>query len=136
MTFAGLVVFAGASLACGLADGIGLLLAARCVQAVGGAAAVCAALELMPRGLRAPSATAARAWAAAGAAGAALGPGIGGLLTELVSWQSIFLVQVPVALVLAVAVAASVARRGADASRGPAPRDGPAAPRRQRRPWR
>lgn len=47
LTVAGLVVFAAASLACGLADGIGLLLAARCVQALGGSAAVCAALELL-----------------------------------------------------------------------------------------
>ena len=56
VALAGLVVFGAASLVCGLADSIGLLLAARCVQAVGGAAAVCASLELLPsRGrLRAP----------------------------------------------------------------------------------
>jgi hypothetical protein len=47
---------------------------------------------------------AALVWAAAGAAGAALGPGIGGLLTELVSWEAIFLVQVPVALALGIAL--------------------------------
>ena len=51
-------------------------------------------------------------WAAAGATGAALGPAIGGLLTELVSWQSIFLVQVPVALAAAVPILA-VARHEA-----------------------
>ena len=44
----GLAIFGGASLICGLSDSIGLLLAARCVQAVGGAAAVCASLELLP----------------------------------------------------------------------------------------
>lgn len=101
MTAAGLVVFAAASLACGIATSIEVLLGARCVQAAGGAAAVCAALELMPSALGSER-RAARAWATAGATGAALGPGIGGLLTELVSWESIFLVQVPVALVLAV----------------------------------
>jgi MFS family permease len=101
LTVAGLLLFALASLACGLAPGIELLLAARCVQAVGGAAAVCAALELMPA-VYGSERQAARAWAAAGATGAALGPGIGGLLTELISWQSIFLVQVPVALLLVV----------------------------------
>jgi MFS family permease len=101
VTVGGLVVFAGASLACGLAPSIEVLLAARCVQAIGGAAAVCAALELLPGAVGSERA-AATTWAAAGAAGAALGPGLGGLLTELVSWQSIFLVQVPAALALAV----------------------------------
>jgi predicted MFS family arabinose efflux permease len=100
LTVAGLLVFAAASLACGLADSIELLLGARCLQAIGGAAAVCAALELMPS-VSGSERAAALAWARAGAIGAALGPGAGGLLTELVSWQSIFLVQVPVALVLA-----------------------------------
>jgi predicted MFS family arabinose efflux permease len=106
VTVAGLAVFALASLACGLADGIGPLLGARCVQAVGGAAAVCAALELMPAASGSERA-AALTWARAGAIGAALGPGLGGVLTELVSWQSIFFVQVPVAAVLAVRLAPS-----------------------------
>ncbi len=47
---------------------------------------------------------AARVWAAAGAAGAAIGPAVGGLLTQLVSWQSIFLVQTPLALMIALTV--------------------------------
>ena len=100
LTVAGLVVFALASLACGLADSIGVLLVARCAQALGGAAAICAALELLPSVVGSER-RAATAWAAAGAAGAALGPGIGGLMTELISWQSIFLAQVPATLALA-----------------------------------
>ena len=44
----GLAVFAGASLACGLATELSTLILARCVQALGGAAAVTAALELLP----------------------------------------------------------------------------------------
>jgi MFS family permease len=99
LTCAGLVLFAAASLACGLSDDIALLIGGRCVQALGGAAAVCGALELLPESVGSERRAAAR-WAMAGAAGAALGPGLGGLLTELVSWQSIFLVQVPVALAL------------------------------------
>ncbi len=91
---AGLVVFGAASLVCGLAPSLAVLLGARCVQAVGGAATVCGALELLPAELGSEG-RAARLWAAAGALGAALGPAAGGLLTELVSWQSIFLVQVP-----------------------------------------
>src|SRR4051794_41890441 len=44
----GLAIFAGAGLACGLADSLTTLVVARCIQAVGGAAAVTAALELLP----------------------------------------------------------------------------------------
>jgi hypothetical protein len=51
-------------------------------------------------------------WAAAGATGAALGPAVGGLLTELVSWQSIFLFQAPVAIAAGVPILA-VARHEA-----------------------
>ncbi len=101
LTVAGLGLFAAASLACGLAPGIEVLIGARCLQALGGAAAVCASLELMPAVYGAER-TAARAWATAGAVGAALGPAVGGLLTELISWQAIFLFQVPVAVAVLV----------------------------------
>jgi predicted MFS family arabinose efflux permease len=107
----GLAIFAGAGLACGLADELSTLIVARCVQALGGAAAVTAALELLPATVGSER-RAATVWAAAGATGAALGPAVGGILTELVSWQSIFLVQVPVALVAAVPIL-SVARHEA-----------------------
>ncbi|HEU5142898.1 MAG TPA: MFS transporter, partial [Solirubrobacterales bacterium] len=107
----GLAVFAGASVACGLASELGTLIAARCVQALGGAAAVTAILELLPANVGSER-RAAVVWAAAGATGAALGPAIGGLLTELVSWQSIFLFQAPVAIAAGVPVLA-VARHEA-----------------------
>jgi len=99
----GLAIFAGAGLACGLADNLSTLIVARCVQAVGGAAAVTAALELLPATVGSER-RAATVWAAAGATGAALGPAVGGLLTELVSWQSIFFLQVPLALAAAVPI--------------------------------
>ncbi len=108
----GLAVFAGASLACGLSAELGTLIAARCVQALGGAAAVTAALELLPA-TTGSERRAVALWAAAGATGAALGPAIGGLLTELVSWQSIFLLQVPVAVVAGAPILA-VARHEAE----------------------
>ncbi|MEZ5077824.1 MAG: MFS transporter [Solirubrobacterales bacterium] len=99
----GLAIFAGAGLACGVAESLSTLLLARCVQALGGAAAVTAALELLPVTVGSER-RAAAVWAAAGATGAALGPALGGILTELISWQSIFLVQVPVALAAAVPI--------------------------------
>jgi MFS family permease len=101
----GLAVFAGAGLACGIADELSTLIAARCVQALGGAVAVTAALELLPATVGSER-RAATIWAAAGATGAALGPAVGGFFTELVSWQSIFLLQVPVALAAAVPILA------------------------------
>lgn len=107
----GLAVFAGAGLACGASTTLGALIAARCVQALGGAAAVTAALELLPA-TAGSERRAVAVWAVAGATGAALGPAIGGLLTELISWQSIFLLQAPVAIAAAVPILA-VARHEA-----------------------
>jgi len=99
----GIAVFAAASLACGLAESFTMLLVARGVQALGGAAAVCAALELLPRELGSER-RATAVWAGAGALGAAAGPAIGGALTETINWQAIFLAQVPIALAALVLV--------------------------------
>ncbi|HXV04928.1 MAG TPA: MFS transporter [Solirubrobacterales bacterium] len=107
----GLAVFAGAGIACGVSSSLGSLIAARCVQALGGAATVTAVLELLPA-TTGSERRAVTVWAAAGATGAALGPAVGGLLTQLVSWQSIFLFQAPAALAAAVPILA-VARHEA-----------------------
>ena len=64
-------------------------------------------------------ASAARIWALAGVLGAALGPAAGGILTQLLGWESIFLVQVPLLLV------ALLALRGAVAPRIPEPAERP-----------
>ena len=101
----GLAIFAGAGLACGLADNLSTLILARCVQALGGAAAVTAALELLPATVGSER-RAARSGPAPGRPGRRSGPAVGGMLTELVSWQSIFLIQVPVALAAAVPILA------------------------------
>lgn len=97
----GLAVFAGASLACGLSTDLASLITARAVQGLGGAATVTAALELLSISLGSDR-RAIPIWVGAGAIGAALGPAIGGLLTEFVSWQSIFLIQVPVCILCGV----------------------------------
>jgi MFS family permease len=93
----GTLVFAAASLACGLAPSFGVLVGARCGQAVGGALLVCAALDLLTE-IDGTDARAVRTWATAGVLGAALGPAAGGILTETLGWESIFLVQAPLAL--------------------------------------
>ncbi|HTN25656.1 MAG TPA: MFS transporter [Solirubrobacteraceae bacterium] len=92
-----LALFAAASLACAAAPSLGALIAARTAQGVIGAVVVAAALErlvaLNGRG------RAVALWAAAGVLGSAVGPALGGFLTETFSWQAMFALQAPVALV-------------------------------------
>ena len=110
----GIAVFAGASALCAVAGSMDVLIAARCVQAVGGAFAVVGILQLLVDELAERRGTA--WWIAAGVFGTAIGPVAGGLLTDAFTWRSIFFVQVPIA---ALAVPAALARRG-ESNRGPA----------------
>lgn len=107
---AGTIVFSGSSLACGLAPSFEVLVGARFVQAAGGALLVTAALDLLSP-TTGGERRAARVWVSAGVLGAALGPAAGGILTELLGWESIFLVQVPLVLVPLAALYGVVARR-------------------------
>jgi MFS family permease len=93
----GTLVFAVASLVCGLVHVFGVLVAGRSVQGVAGAAVVCAALALL-REVTGSDGAAGRIWIRAGIAGAALGPAAGGILTQLLGWESIFIVQAPAVL--------------------------------------
>jgi MFS family permease len=93
----GTVVFSAASLACAFAPSFAALVTARGVQGVAGAAVVCAALDLLGQATGG-DARAARIWALAGIVGAALGPAMGGILTQLLGWEWIFILQAPVAL--------------------------------------
>jgi hypothetical protein len=106
----GALVFAAASLGCGLAGSIGALLALRGVQAAGGAALLVGAFSLLDAG-----GAGRRAWTATAIFGFAAGPALGGALTQAFDWRAIFLVQVPIA-----AAAAVAAWRAAPAE--PAPR--------------
>jgi MFS family permease len=103
------VVFAVASLACAFAPTFGVLVGLRAVQGVAGAAVVCAALDLLAEATGA-DASAARIWALAGIVGASVGPAIGGILTQLLGWESIFVLQAPVALLGLLALAGATAR--------------------------
>ncbi|MEW9550066.1 MFS transporter [Nonomuraea sp. NPDC050783] len=97
-----LAVFALASLACGIAPGGGLLLAARVVQGAGGAAMMATTLALISatyQGRR--RGIAFGVWGGVNGAAAALAPVLGGLLTEHLHWRAIFLVNLPISLVAA-----------------------------------
>src|SRR3977135_1310768 len=94
---AGLVVFTGASLWCGLAGGAGSLIAARTVQGVGAALMNPATLSIITATFppRQPG-TAIRSWAGLSALALAIGPLVGGLLTQDINWSWIFFINVPV----------------------------------------
>ena len=115
---AGLVGFTLGSVLCGLAPGVGLLIAARVIQAAGAGAMVPASLSLLLAAVPAQArAKAIGTWSALGALGAALGPVIGGSLVQ-VNWRWVFWVNVPVGLA-AVLLAARVVPESRDsASRG------------------
>src|SRR3954454_21883592 len=101
----GIVVFAAASLACGLANSPALLVGSRAVQGLGAAFMAPAALSLLTvifaegeernRGLG--------VWAAIAGAGGAIGLLAGGLLTTQLSWRWVFFVNVPIAAFAALA---------------------------------
>jgi EmrB/QacA subfamily drug resistance transporter len=101
---AGLAVFASASLACALAPSAGFLIGARAIQGVGGAllnpaslSIVAATFPTRERGM------AIGIWAGVSASALAVGPLVGGLLTEHVGWSSIFFVNVPIGAIAIVA---------------------------------
>jgi len=96
---AGIATFAAASLVCALAPALPVLVAARCAQGLAGAAVVAAALELL--GAEMAGRRAVAVWGGAGIFGAAVGPALGGALTELLSWEAIFFAQVPLVLLAA-----------------------------------
>ena len=103
MFLAGLSVFTVASLASAFATGAGALFAARAGQGLGAAMLSPAALSIITTAFSGPQRTKALgAWGAVGGAGAAIGVLLGGILTELVDWRSIFFINLPVAIVVAV----------------------------------
>jgi MFS family permease len=113
----GVVIFAAASLACAFASSFGVLIGARTVQGVAGAAVVCAALDLLS-GVLGADAPAARVWALAGVLGASLGPAAGGILTQALGWESIFVVQAPIALATLLALASLTLQQTVTKSEG------------------
>jgi EmrB/QacA subfamily drug resistance transporter len=97
---AGLAIFTAASLACGLATSAGFLIGARIVQGVGAALMNPATLSIITatfpprqRGM------AIGIWAGVSAMALAIGPLVGGILTEQINWSWIFFVNIPVGII-------------------------------------
>ncbi|MFC5994756.1 MFS transporter [Pseudonocardia hispaniensis] len=100
----GVLWFALASLACGIAPSIETLVAARALQGVGGALLTPGSLAIISASFRRDDRAAAiGAWSGLGGIGAAIGPFLGGWLVEW-SWRLVFLINLPLAAVV-VAVA-------------------------------
>jgi predicted MFS family arabinose efflux permease len=114
----GAVVFAAASMVAGAASSLAVLLVARCVQGVGATLVLAGSLPLLGAliGRRRGRA----AWATAATAGAAVGPALGGFLTQVFNWRAIFFVQAPV-VAAALAVCAIPAARAVTRERGTRP---------------
>ena len=95
----GLSIFTAASLASGLAPSPGALVAARAAQGLGAALLTPAALSIITTTYTGSQRTKAlSAWGAIGSAGAAAGVLFGGVLTTALSWEWVFLINVPVGL--------------------------------------
>ncbi len=102
---AGLTLFAVASLAGGIADSQGVLIAARAVQGLGGAIIAPASLSILTTTFTEGAARnrAVGIWGAMGGAGGAAGVLLGGVITDLLSWRWILFINVPIGLLAAVA---------------------------------
>jgi EmrB/QacA subfamily drug resistance transporter len=102
----GLTVFTAASLWCGLAGSIGMLVAARVVQGIGAALLTPQTLStitrIFPAGRRG---VAMSVWGATAGVATLVGPLAGGVLVDHLGWQWIFIVNVPIGIIgLALAV--------------------------------
>lgn len=97
----GVVWFAVASLLCGLAPGLGTLVAARALQGVGGALLTPGSLSILQASFREEDrGRAIGAWSGLAGVAAAVGPFVGGWLVGAGSWRLVFLVNVPLAAVV------------------------------------
>ncbi|MDQ0377866.1 MFS transporter [Amycolatopsis thermophila] len=94
--------FATASLLCGLAPNTWTLILARVLQGVGGALLTPGSLAILEASFHPDDrAKAIGAWSGLGGIAGAFGPFLGGWLVEVASWRLVFLINVPLALVVA-----------------------------------
>src|SRR6476661_8539921 len=96
---AGFVIFTFASFLCGISGNATLLNLARGLQGVGGAAMFATSLALIAQEFQGRErATAIGVWGATIGGAVAIGPLVGGLITEHLGWEWIFFVNVPIGI--------------------------------------
>jgi len=97
---AGFALFTAASAACGLAPGLGVLVAARAVQGLGAAILVPCSLILLSHAFPAPAdrSRAVGLWAAGASVALSGGPLVGGALIAALGWRAIFFINVPIGI--------------------------------------
>ncbi len=102
MFLAGIVLFTGASLACGVAGSQEMLVVARAVQGLGGAVVSAVSLSLIMTLFTEPAdrAKAMGVFGFVASGGGTLGVLLGGVLTDVLSWHWIFLVNIPIGIVV------------------------------------
>jgi predicted MFS family arabinose efflux permease len=102
VTRVGLAVFCLASVGAAASWNLPALIVFRCVQGLGAALLLAGSLALLSA-LTGSAERGLAVWTAAGTLGAAVGPALGGVLTQLADWRAIFAFQAPVALIAFVA---------------------------------
>ena len=119
MFFVGVSTFLAASVVCGLAPSVEVLVAARVVQAAGAAILVPTSLALLlPEFPLEQRATATALWGATGGIAAAAGPALGGVLVDATSWRWVFFVNLAIGLP-ALIPARRLLRESREANPGP-----------------
>ena len=114
----GVGLFTAASLLCAVAPSVGLLVAARLLQGVGGALLTPGSLAMIEASFKPTDrARAIGAWSGLGGVAAAIGPLLGGYLVDAITWRAIFLINLPIGFFVAFAATRHVPEtRDPDAS--------------------
>jgi DHA2 family methylenomycin A resistance protein-like MFS transporter len=96
----GFAVFTLASIGCGLATSMPMLIAMRCVQGLGAAFLIPTSLTLIRQNFTDPDKrrSAVALWGACGGIALAAGPVLGGVMIEHLGWRSVFLINIPLGL--------------------------------------
>lgn len=96
----GVIIFAISSLLCGMAPTVEVLIAARVLQGIGGAMIIPTSMMLVRTAVPAEKMGLAMGiWGAVGALAVAIGPSLGGVVTDFINWRWIFYINVPIIIV-------------------------------------